>query len=438
MTNFFETIRSIPGTAAKVAYAKEHHNELIDMIVADAMDPGITYGVTSKDIIAGDVMEPTPFDESGYNGFHNILLGLAKRELTGNNALEAIGKYIANFDNAGRALMLQVLDRNLGIGISWKTWRAEVLGISEKFEVALAQHLEKVKGVNPVNGTYYASRKCDGVRCVAIVDLDEGTVEFRSRQNKEFTTLENLKPGVSRFCTPLSGKWVLDGELCKVDANGDEDFQSMMKEIRRKDYMIEDCCYQVFDILTYDEFCEGKSKEILSVRFKRLAELAMEYAALPHDRCYVKPLKQELLHSQDDFDRWSGYVSEGNWEGFMLRKNTYYQSGRTKDLLKCKKFEDAEYTVEGIETGKMVTALPGQGNVEFEGVTRLIIRHKGNEVGVGAGLSREQRVAWMNDPSLIVGKVVTIKFFERTVNADGNESLRFPTLKIVHGAERDT
>lgn len=439
MTDFFETIRSIPGTAAKVTYAKEHHSALIDQIVADAMDPSITYGVTSKELSERKYLKDdlAPSDLH-YDRFHALLLKLSSRELTGNAALNAINLELSAHGEADHNLLVSILDRDLKMGISWKTWRAEVLGIVEKFEVALAQHLEKVKGVNPVDGTWYASRKCDGVRCVAIVDLDNGTVEFRSRQNKEFTTLENLKPGVLRFCSTLSGKWVLDGELCKVNENGDEDFQSMMKEIRRKDYVIEDCCYQVFDILTYDEFCEGRSKDILSKRFERLNQLHAKYIEEPHEKCWIKPLWQERLTSQADFDRWSGYVSEGNWEGFMLRKNTYYQSGRTKDLLKAKKFEDAEYTVEGIETGKMMTALPGQGNVEFEGVTRLIIRHKGNEVGVGAGLSREQRVAWMNDPSLIVGKVVTIKFFERTVNADGNESLRFPTLKVVHGDVRDT
>lgn len=284
---------------------------------------------------------------------------------------------------------------------------------------------------------------CNGIlkhncRNATIVDCNAGEVEFRSRQNKAFTTLDNLKEAVLRFCAPLSGKWVLDGELCKVDENGDEDFQSIMKEIRRKDFAIEDCCYKVFDILTYDEFCEGRSKDVLSKRFELLNRLTAEYANQPHERCWIQPLKQERLHSQDDFDRWSGYVSEGNWEGFMLRKDTYYQSGRTKDLLKVKKFEDAEYTVEGIETGKMTTALPGQGNVEFEGVTRLLITHKGNTVGVGAGLSREQRIAWMNDPSLIVGKVITVKYFETTTSQDGKESLRFPTLKVVHGDVRDT
>ena len=121
----------------------------------------------------------------------------------------------------------------------------------------------------------------------------------------------------------------------------------------------------------------------------------------------------------------------------MLRKDTVYHSGRTKDLLKVKKFEDAEYVVEGIETGTMTTSMPGAGNVEYQGVTRLLITHKGNRVGVGAGLSREQRIAWMENPKLIVGKTVTVKYFEETSNKDGKFSLRFPTLKCVYEEGRD-
>ena len=152
----------------------------------------------------------------------------------------------------------------------------------------------------------------------------------------------------------------------------------------------------------------------------------------------MKPLKQERLTCQEDFDRWAGYVEAGNWEGFMLRKDVPYQSGRTKDLLKVKRFFDDEYIVKDIEIGEMSTALPGQGTVKYRGVTRLMIEHKGNIVGVGSGMSREQRISWMEDPSQIVGKTVTIKYFEITKNQQGAESLRFPTLKWVHGDERNT
>ena len=54
---------------------------------------------------------------------------------------------------------------------------------------------------------------------------------------------------------------------------------------------------------------------------------------------------------------------------------------------------------------------------------------------VGSGFSLEQRQAFKNDPSLIVGKVVTVSYFEET-KSDGAVSLRFPILKTIHGDRR--
>lgn len=426
---FFNTVRQEPTLAGKINLLKEKRSDFYDEIVRDALDKSVTYGITSK----GIEIQPHTSDDH-FNGwyavFHRILGRLASRELTGNAAIERVTECLRYHNEEEQRFFLQILDRDLSLGISWDTYRSEVMGLNDQFEVALAQHLEKVKGVNPVDGTYFASRKCDGVRCVTIVG--PSGVEFRSRQNKVFMTLDHLKPAVATFCLGLSGEWILDGELCKIDKNGDEDFQSVMKEIRKKDYSITSCCYQVFDVLTYDEFRLGKSFKTFSERLDLLYKLNAAYEEQPHGDCWVKPLKQERLTCQADFDRWAGYVEAGNWEGFMLRKDVPYQSGRTKDLLKVKKFFDDEYVVEGIETGKMSTALPGQGNVEYEGVTRLLISHKGFRVGVGSGMSREQRIAWMNDPAQIVGKTVTIKYFEETKDQNGKLSLRFPTLKFVY------
>lgn len=426
----FAQVRQAATLSEKISLLKNHRNEFVDLIATDAMDKSITYGITSK----GIEIQPHSLDDHSYvgwyDGFHAILERLASRKLTGNAAVEAITDYLKYHDEETQRFLLQVLDRDLSLGIGWDTYRSEVMGLDDQFEVALAQHLEKVKGVNPVDGTYFASRKCDGVRCVAIIS--DGGVEFRSRQNKVFVTLDKLKPAVATFCLGLSGQWVLDGELCKIDKNGDEDFQSVMKEIRKKDYAITSCCYQVFDVLTYDEFRLGKTRKTFSQRLDLLYKLNAAYEEPPHGDCWVKPLKQERLTSQADFDRWAGYVEAGNWEGFMLRKDVPYQSGRTKDLLKVKKFFDAEYTVEGVEVGEMSTAMPGQGIVKYQGVTRLVIDHKGNKVGVGSGMSREQRIAWMEDPSQIVGKTITVKYFEETKSQDGKFSLRFPTLKFVY------
>lgn len=428
----FAQVRQAATLSEKISLLKNNRSELVDLIAADAMDKSITYGITSKGIEIQKQREDHWFG-SWYDGFHRILERLASRELTGNAAIEHITGYLGYWNEETQRFLLQVLDRDLSLGIGWDTYRSEVLGLDDQFEVALAQHLEKVKGVDPVDGTWFASRKCDGCRDVTIHIPAEGKTEFRSRQNKVFTTLDNLKAEAARFLAPLGpGDWVLDGELCKVDENGNEDFQAIMKEIRRKDHSIESCCYQVFDVLTYDEFRLGKSRKPFSQRLEILNKLNAEYEKQPHGPCWVKPLKQERLTCQADFDRWAGYVEAGNWEGFMLRKDVPYQSGRTKDLLKVKKFFDAEYTVEGVEVGEMSTAMPGQGIVKYQGVTRLVIDHKGNKVGVGSGMSREQRIAWMEDPSQIVGKTITVKYFEETKSQDGKFSLRFPTLKFVY------
>jgi DNA ligase-1 len=59
----------------------------------------------------------------------------------------------------------------------------------------------------------------------------------------------------------------------------------------------------------------------------------------------------------------------------------------------------------------------------------------GNEVAVGSGFTMEQRRAFKEKPDLIVGKVVTVQYFEETAT-EGAPSLRFPLLKIIHGDKR--
>ena len=99
-------------------------------------------------------------------------------------------------------------------------------------------------------------------------------------------------------------------------------------------------------------------------------------------------------------------------------------------------FNDAEYKVIAVEEGDAQELIDGK-MVKIKCVGNLVIEHKGNRVGVGTGLSLEQRKRWYQHPEEIVGKIVTIKFFEETQNQDGSWSLRFPVLKAIYEGERD-
>lgn len=439
--NIVEILSKVGGTAAKahkIEILKENRSQVLDEIFDYAYNPDKMFGITSAQIRGNLIGNICGFADIGDRWIivRDILQDLVEKKFTGNAARDITLEVISYLDKKSQEIVFNILDKNLKIGVSIDQYQKEVMGIKPtKFEVTLAQHLEDVKGVNPIDGTWFASRKCDGVRCVA--KFDNGEVTFISRQGKEFTTLENLKPEVKKFLKGMEGVWYLDGELCKIDENGDEHFDQIVGECKKKNYTIQECCYQLFDICP-DSVWEGKCKgEDFEDRYARLNRFYDGYKSQKDSKCFIKILEQEILRSQEDFDRWEKKVADGNWEGFMLRKNIPFEKGRTKNLLKVKKFHDAEYKVEGVEFGTLTTAEPGKGNVEYEGVTSLVITHKGNKVNVGSGLTKDQRKEWYAHPNEIVGKTICVKYFQESQDKEGNVSLRFPTLKFVYGDKRD-
>lgn len=272
-------------------------------------------------------------------------------------------------------------------------------------------------------------------RCVAFVDCDTNTVEFLSRQGKTFTTLKRLEHPLIELTKGMTGKIVFDGELCYIDEDGNEDFSKAIQHVTKKDTIAEDIRYCIFDILDYDTFEGGYGGDKFSVRYERYMNLYnnSEDAAVKY---YIRPLYQERITTQEQFDAWTKMVKDNGWEGFMLRKDLPFESGRIKDLIKVKKFQDAEYVVEGLELGKMT--YNEDGMKEYDVVRAIIINHKGTYVHVGSGLTKEQRIAWYKDDSLILGKTVTVQYFEESKNKNDDKlSLRFPVLKYVYEGERE-
>lgn len=432
ITKVFETINSTGSNAEKMEILKANMNDTIKQIFEDTYDGKRNYGVKKFEI---NKCGSKTLDKH-YTMFHNLLDVLNKRELTGNAAIEAVENMIERFADEDQNILINIMERKLTIGISKNSF-AKVVGQDNctEYKVTLAFPIDKVKNVDPIDGTYYASRKCDGTRCVAFVTKKGSDVDvvFKSRQCKEFTTLDNVKPAIKWLVRNLDdGKYVFDGEGCIVDENGDEHFDWIMKEIKKKDHTIENPCYQIFDFVTLDEFLMKKESAYFE---DRLAQMQKMFKGNKFNT--IKLLDQEVITSQDDFDRWSKMVEDGGWEGFMLRRNVPFEIDRTKNLLKVKKFYDDEYVVKDIEIDEMTTSIPGKGNVKFTGVKSLIIEHKKNKVNVGSGLTREQRIDWYKHPEKIVGKTITVKYFEETKNKNGTYSLRFPTLKYVYEDGRD-
>ena len=113
----------------------------------------------------------------------------------------------------------------------------------------------------------------------------------------------------------------------------------------------------------------------------------------------------------------------------MIRKDVPYEGKRSKNLLKVKSFYDAEYEVLGWDIDNHEVVRDGKSE-SMTMLSQVWINHKGYIVKVGSGFSQEQRIKYMK--SDIIGKTITVQYFEETNNDKGGISLRFPTVKHIY------
>ncbi len=385
-------------------------------------NPMWTYGVTSDNLKKNiDLQGPLLM----HHTIFKLLDALRSRKLSGHKAITATNDFI-RLHKDYEDLIYLIIDRNLKASIGAKEINKAWKGLIPEFKVQLAdKYTEKV---NPVG--MYSSRKLDGLRCLAIFDED-GLPTFWSRTGKEFLTLDMLGQAFANIDVKDKANMVFDGELCIIDENGKEDFTKIVKIARKKDFTIPNPHYQIFDYITKEEFETAKGTKVFSERYASLKALSLdpEFASVPN---------QSIIQSMKDFDEKVAEAANKGWEGLIIKSDIGYKGKRSKDLLKVKKFHDAEFIVEGTENtikkmlnenGKMVS-VSCMGNV--------LIDFKGNTVSVGSGWSDSQRIQFYANPNEIIGKTITVQYFETTVDSKtGLESLRFPTVKHVYENGRD-
>lgn len=363
--------------------------------------------------------------ENIYNDLFGLLDDLNDRNITGHSAIQAVNAFVGAYPES-EELIFNIIDRNLKTRATASMINTAIPNLIPTFDVALAKaYDEKTQKKVKWSDGWFVSRKLDGCRCVCIID-GQGEPRFYSRVGNEFLTLDNLKPSIRQLGLINT---VLDGEICIVDANGNEDFTSIIKEIKRKDYTIKQPHYYIFDHLTIKEF----ESKVSTTKFgQRIANIE---SIVPEDLIGVSVLDQ-FICADDMFASLLEHSKNEGWEGLMLRKNTTYKGKRSDEVLKVKSFYDAEYIVVDVEHDMQRVIVDGSEVSELM-LKNIIIEHKGYRVQVGSGFNHEQRRLYFQNPDQIIGKQVTVQYFEETHNQNGGTSLRFPTIKAIYENERD-
>ena len=391
--------------------------ELMEYIYSDYKK----YYVTSKNCKKKNEL----CHESYLGSLFCMLDNLDNRVWTGHEAISYVNGFVKNYSEY-EDLIWKIIDRDMKCRVSTSLINKVFPKTIPVFKVALADTY-KPGMVDFENEMWMCSRKLDGVRCLAIIDKD-GDIKFYSRGGNEFLTLDNVKKDLKKLDLRSV---VLEGELCIVDEDGNEDFQSVMKEINRKNHTIDNPLLQIFDFLTIKEFNYQEGTTDLGERLTYiragLSGSSYKGKAIQH----LKVLEQLWVRDTDSFQIMFDQATEKGWEGLMLRKNCGYKGKRSKELLKVKKFYDAEYIVKSAEFGDMRYIKEGQ-EVEERMLSNVIIEHRGNNVGVGSGFSIEERKLFFENPEDIVGKTITVQYFEESKNKNGEYSLRFPVVKHIY------
>lgn len=273
----------------------------------------------------------------------------------------------------------------------------EVLTKEKKFfEPMLAFEFSKYEKLMFTVPTFIQP-KLDGVRCY----LNDKTLMTRAG-----------KPIVS--CRHL--EWALyglDGELYNHELK--EDFNKIISLVRKTKPELEDLAesekliqYWVYDYPYMADKVFSKRYEALKNDFKLFPGNLFKLVPT-----YEIKSKEEMLKYHEQF------ISEG-YEGSIIRMDLGgYENKRSKQLLKYKDWQDAEW--------KIIDVLEGQGN--RSGCANMLVI----EVSKGVickptmtGTEEYMQAVW-RDRASIIGKEATIKFFGYT--PDG--SLRFPTVKTI-------
>jgi DNA ligase-1 len=242
----------------------------------------------------------------------------------------------------------RILIKDLRCGVSQKTINNVSKKMGLKFSVPVfscmlahdgAKHPKKIKGKCLVEYKY------DGVRVIAITKNNSTTLY--SRNGKILSNFPHIENALNK--TEFNNL-VFDGEVVS------DDFQSLMKQVHRKSNAKTDDAYlALFDVLTLDEFNDGRSK-LSSIERKDL----LEDISKNFDSC-IKPVEFVILdfdtkNGQKTFSDMNRKALDEGYEGLMIKPiNDIYESKRSHAWLKIKPFIEVTLKVTQIQEGTVST-----------------------------------------------------------------------------------
>lgn len=400
VSEILTSVKEVAGSNAKKKILEMHsENVFFKKSLKYGTDPFMPFNVVKVPKIKNRREFPLN-SEQAWKEFFKVADMCAKREVTGNAAVDLLYTCFSTVKAEDESWMRKVLKKHLAIGASVKTINKVYPDLIPTFDIALAQKFEekRLDGKSEVA----VEPKLDGIRCFAIVESGKALLYARSGKlisNFDSTIgveLEKLPDGC------------YDGEIMG------KDFIALMRQAYRKENVITDDTYlSLFDYIPMTEWKSRKAKMSCRDRYTALYDNLM----MAGDLKYLKHIPRYIVSADySSIKSWhDDFVSKGH-EGAMVKDlDAPYKFGRGPEVMKLKAFNDVDLKVERL--------LEGTGRHSGK-LGSVVVNYQGVEVQVGSGFSDDLRATVWNNPDDFIGRMIEVRYQETT--PDG--SLRFPTF----------
>lgn len=238
--------------------------------------------------------------------------------------------------------------------------------------------------------------KLDGIRCIAIIR--DGVCTLWTRTRKPITSVPHITEAVLSVFGARDV--VLDGELYNHDMR--DNFEEIVSLVRKEDpdRRCREVQYHIYDVVIPDGFG------------KRSRWLASHAAAAARGGGSIVLVPTQVVGSPEEVIGHFTASRLAGYEGSMIRNDAPYEHKRSYNLQKIKEFDDAEFQIIGVESGRG----------RMSDCAMLVCSCRGGEFRCKMEGSFDMLKRILQKPKSVIGKMLTVRFQGFT----GGNIPRFP------------
>ena len=404
-----EKLRTISGNE-QLDYLKNNKNDLLKQILYYTYNPHLKYKIDEGKYDKIYVEQPTECNNlslQDWKCFTNLLDKLSNIKSAKDEEVFKIKQFIYKYTQCD--FLKQVLFKDLRLNMSVikfkKVWN-DFIEENLNYPYMGCRSFNK-KNLAGIIYPAYAQTKMDGSFCNVIVDMDNKTVEYISRQSKPQPMQGCF---LDRFCDNWVGdvhftnKFVLTGEVLVWDNNKNRPLPRKLSNgiLRREDKTqdeLDRIHFVCWDFIPYKNFVEKKWDVPYKDRYTWLKTRLGEFMGKLHivNTWVVNNIDEAMAKFEEQYA-----LGE---EGIVLKSfNQIWQNGKPVGQVKIKAEKDCEL--------QMVDFMEGKGNYSgMCGAIRCISNDGKLEVNVKPRTPADAKVLWDNQDQY-KNKILTVKFNE--------------------------